>query len=409
MHIVIVGNGITGVTAARMVRKRSDHAITIVSGESDYHYARTALMYIYMGDLRYEDTKPYPDDFWSRNRIQLVRDHATRVDAEAQELHLASGERIRYDRLLLATGSKPNRFGWPGEHAAGVQGLYSLDDLTRMAASTVDVEHAAVVGGGLIGVEMAEMLASRGIHTTFLVREQRYMDYIFCPQESEVVEQAIRAHDVDLELGAELESIHTGDGHRAESVRMKDGRTLPAGFVGLAVGVSPRTDLAEASGLETGRGIFVDRSFQTSAPHVFAAGDCAEFRDPLPGRKAVEQLWYTGRSHGRQVAAGLLGEPAAYRPPLFFNSAKFFDLEYQTYGVIGPDEPEQHIISDGHRLVRIASSRGVVKGVNGLGVRLRQNVWSHWLRTRARLDEVLADFDRCLFDPEFSQALKVTA
>ncbi len=412
MHVVIVGNGITGVTAARFVRKHSDHRITIISGESDFHYARTALMYIYMGDMRYEDTKPYADDFWTRNRINLVRGYASRVDADSREVHLASGEVVRYDRLLLATGSRPNRFGWQGEHALGVQGLYGLEDLAEMENATRDIDSAVVVGGGLVGVEMAEMLSSGGIPVTFLVREEHYMDYLLSTQESELVEAAIRAHGVRLELEAELDLVETDSAGRASGVLLKDGRRMPAQFIGLAVGVRPNTDLASTSGLDTGRGILIDSAFMTSAEGVFAAGDCAEFRSPVAGRKAVEQLWYTGRSHGRQVAAGLLGAPADYAPPLFFNSAKFFDLEYQTYGVVEPvpaDGQADRVFSDGARLIRIVyrEGDGAVVGVNALGVRLRQNVWSHWIRTGESLDAVLRDFDRSLFDPEFSTRLEV--
>lgn len=414
MHIVIIGNGITGVTAARHLRKASDHRITIVSGESDHHFARTALMYIYMGDLRYEDTKPYADNFWADNRIELVRGHAISVDAGAKAVQMASGERLSYDRLLLATGSVPNRFGWEGEYAEGVQGLYSIQDLERMQTATQGIGAAVVVGGGLIGVEMAEMLATRGIDVTFLVREERYMDYLISSDESALVESAIRAHGITLELSAELDRIEVDGQGRASAVHLADGRRIEASFVGLAVGVRPRIDLAKASGIETGRGILVNANFETSAEDVFAAGDCAEFRNPLPGRKPVEQLWYTGRSHGRQVAAGLLGSPSAYRPPLFFNSAKFFDLEYQTYGIVPATVSggeEARFWTDGQRSIRIAyrSADQVVLGVNAFGIRLRQNVWSHWLRTEAALSEVIDGFDRCLFDPEFSLRMEVAA
>ena len=413
MHIVIVGNGITGTTAGRFIRRRSQHRVTIISDESDYFYARTALMYIYMGDLRFEDTKPYADAFWAKNRIDLVRGRVVRYEADSGSVLLASGERIKCDRVLLATGSRPNRFGWRNEHAEGVQGLYSLGDLRRMEQATVGVTKAVVVGGGLIGVEMAEMMASRGIEVTFLVREQRYMDYLFSPAESGLVEEAIRAHAINLELGAELEGVNVDPAGSAIGVQLTDGTTRPAGFVGLAVGVHPNIDLAKDSGVETGRGILVDHSFETSVPGVFAAGDCAEFREPVEGRKAIEQLWYTGRSHGRQVASCLLGETRPYRPPLFFNSAKFFDLEYQTYGQIGPEplEGEREVVwGDAGCMLRIMvnAKSGAVVGVNGLGIRLRQAVWSNWIRSGASLNEVTANLKEGLFDPEFTKAPATT-
>ncbi|RMD67592.1 NAD(P)/FAD-dependent oxidoreductase, partial [Candidatus Parcubacteria bacterium] len=128
MHLVILGNGVAGITTARHVRKRSDMDITVISAETDYFFSRTALMYIYMGHMRFEETKPYPDDFWRNNRIHLVRGFVTRIDTGTRRLFLQDGRTIEYDKLVVATGSKSNKFGWPGQDLPGVQGLYSYQD-----------------------------------------------------------------------------------------------------------------------------------------------------------------------------------------------------------------------------------------------------------------------------------------
>lgn len=173
MHIVIIGNGITGVTAARELRKlKPDWRITIVSGESDHHYSRPALMYIYMGHMRYEHTKPYEDSFWHTNKLELVRAWVQRIDTQKKELVLDRGAPLRWDKLAIATGSVTNKFGWPGQDLRGVQGLYGLQDLELLEENTRGCSRAVIVGGGLIGIELAEMLHTRGIHVTFLVREK---------------------------------------------------------------------------------------------------------------------------------------------------------------------------------------------------------------------------------------------
>ena len=110
-HIVIVGNGVAGITAARHIRKLSDHRITVISVESDHFYSRTALMYIYMGHMTYANTKPYEDWFWEKNRIDLVRGYVETVDTDARKLLLAGGEEMGYDRLIIATGSTTNTGG----------------------------------------------------------------------------------------------------------------------------------------------------------------------------------------------------------------------------------------------------------------------------------------------------------
>mgnify|MGYP000164776679 CR=1 FL=1 len=111
MHIVIIGNGIAGITAARHIRKLSDHQITIISGETDHFFSRTALMYIYMGHMRFEDTKPYEDWFWEKNRINLVRGYVEKVNTEGRQLEFDDGKKMSYDKLVLACGSKSNKFG----------------------------------------------------------------------------------------------------------------------------------------------------------------------------------------------------------------------------------------------------------------------------------------------------------
>ena len=153
-HVVIIGNGIAGTTAARHIRKRSDDKITIISGETDHFFSRTALMYIYMGHMRYEHTKPYEDWFWAKNRLELKKGWVRSIDFQSKTLELDQ-EVLNYDSLILATGSKPNKFGWPGQDLKGVQGLYSFQDLELMEKNTQSIKEAVVVGGGLIGIEMA--------------------------------------------------------------------------------------------------------------------------------------------------------------------------------------------------------------------------------------------------------------
>ena len=131
-HIVIIGNGISGITAARFIRKYSNHKITVISAETKYFFSRTALMYVYMGHMKYEHTKPYEDDFWEKNSINLVQDYVINVDTNEKKISLQSGEPINFDALILATGSKPNKFGWPGQDLPQVQGLYSKQDLDKL-------------------------------------------------------------------------------------------------------------------------------------------------------------------------------------------------------------------------------------------------------------------------------------
>ncbi|AWM34957.1 NAD(P)/FAD-dependent oxidoreductase [Hymenobacter nivis] len=411
MHFVIIGNGITGVSAAITARRLLPEArITLVGAESAHHYSRPALMYLYLGHLRYADVKPHADWFWAENRLELLHDEALGVHTAARTVQLAAGPSLAYDRLLLATGSVPRIPGWPGRQLRGVQGFYGLPDLESMSRDTQGVAHAVVVGGGLIGVELAEMLHSRGIHVTWLVREGRYWQSVLPAEESAMLEAHIRDQHIDLQLTTELRELRGNAQGRVQAVETTTGQVLPAEWVGLATGVQPNLVLAQAAGLATDRGILVDEMLETSAPGVYAAGDCAQHRRPAPGEVAVEQLWYTGRMQGETVAHTICGEPTPYRRGEWFNSAKFFHLEYQTYGRV-PAQPTAGIASfcwqhpNGKHLLRInfCGADQAVTGVNTLGLRQRQDVWEHWLREKTPIGTVVAQLAAANFDPEFAR------
>src|SRR5690606_10635855 len=343
-HIVIIGNGIAGITAARHVRKFSEHKITVISAESDYFFSRTALMYVYMGHMKFEHLKPYEDWFWEKNRIELRKSRVDKIDFEQKLLQFSVGEPMTYDKLVLATGSTPNYFGWEGQELKGVQGLVTLQDLELLEENTENCRSAVIVGGGLIGVEMAEMLRTRKIPVTFLVRENGFWGNVLPKQDAALLSEHIRSHGVDLRHNTTLEKILSDDNGRARAVVTSEGEEIACDVVGICTGVKPNIDFLKNSGLEIDRGILVDQYLQTNIPNVYAIGDCAQQREPLSHRKSVEAVWYTGRMMGEALGQTLTGNKMPYKPGHWFNSAKFFDIEYQTYGWVSNEtgDNEQH-------------------------------------------------------------------
>lgn len=368
-------------------------------------------MYIYMGHMTAENTKPYEDFFWRQNRIGLKRATVIRIDTSGRCVFTSSGEKIEFSRLVIATGSRPSKYGWPGQDLQAVQGLYSLQDLESMQRWTPTTARAVIVGGGLIGVEMAEMLHSRKIPVTFLVREKHYWDNILPREEAMLVERHMRQYGIDVRLNTQLREILPDADGRVRAVVTDHGEAIECQFVGLTAGVSPNIDVVKGSGIETRRGVLVDELLQTNVPDIYAAGDCAEFRFDRPRHPRVEQLWYTGRMQAEALAQTLCGTPTPYRRGIWFNSAKFFDIEYQTYGFVSnvplPDESSlywEH--PDGRKAVRLVygtASRSLI-GVNVFGIRYRHEVCERWIREQRPIDDVLKRLGEANFDPEFFHA-----
>lgn len=415
--IVIIGNGISGITAARHIRKRSDDRIVVVSAETPYFFSRTALMYVYMGHMQFEHTQPYEDWFWEKNRIELVQDYVESVDSEKRVLHLKKGSSIAFEALVLATGSKPNKFGWPGQDLPGVQGLYSYQDLQLLEANThgpkatgadKKVKRAVIVGGGLIGVELAEMLLTRGIEVTFLVREGRFWGNVLPAEEGKLISRHVIEHHVDLRFNTELEAIHAGPDGRVSKIFTTDGEEIRCELVGLTAGVSPNVSFLKGSGIDIQRGILVNRQLETNVEGIYAIGDCAEMHEPVPGRRPIEQVWYTGRMMGEAVAKTITGESTTYAPGPWFNSAKFFDIEYQTYGVVPATlhagQADFYWEHSGGKIcikVVVAEDDRKLLGINVFGIRLRHELLDVWLREDRSADYFMEHFRDANFDPEF--------
>lgn len=410
-HIVIIGNGIAGVTAARHIRKLSDNRITIISAESEFFFSRTALMYVYMGHMKFEHTQPYENDFWAKNRIELVHDYVHTVETGAKKVHLNSGRDIIYDKLILATGSISNKFGWPGQDLEGVQGLVSKQDLEQLeitAPNNKVCKRAVIIGGGLIGVELAEMMASRQIPVTFLIREKGFWSGVLPMPNAEMISRHVISHHIDLREEEEMTEIIPDESGKVKAIVTKSGETIPCDFVGLCAGVRPRISFLENSGIELQRGIMVDRYLETSVKDVYAIGDCAQQREPVGERKPIEAVWYTGRMMGEALAQTLCGNPTQWNPGHWFNSAKFFDIEYQTYGWVWskPKEGHSHFNwehSDGVRAVTIEydiASRKFI-GINTFGIRMKHEVFDEWLREERDVDYVIDHLMDACFNPEF--------
>lgn len=412
MHYVIVGNGVAGATAAFTLRERDSKAkITLISGETDYFFSRTALMYAYMDRMTPRDLEPHERKAYDVKRVDRVRGWVRDLDAGRKELTLEGGQKISYDRLLLATGSVPNRFPWTGLDRVkdGAVHFVSMQHLEECERLTPTTREAVVVGGGLIGVELVECLVHHGVKVTFLVREKWYWPIALAAEEGQMISDHIRHNKVDLRLEEEVAEVVTDASGRVSLIKTNRGNELPAQMLGIAVGVRPAIDWLKnvATPLALGRGIKVNPDFETSLPGVFSAGDCAEIVSPGAETGLVEQIWYSAKRQGELAARAMLGDHIAYEPPLFYNSAKFFEIEYTTVG--RATKLPESAISFHHRVpgkdvsLRVIENDGAVIGFNMLGSRWNHRVFEKWVHERRSMDEVMAMLEQAQFDVEFGR------
>jgi len=413
-HIVIIGNGISGVTAARHIRKNSDKQITIVSAETKYFFSRTALMYVYMGHMKFEHTQPYENWFWDKNNINLKEGYVTQVNTNDKLLSFKDNSTLSYDKLIIATGSRPNKFGWPGEDLKGVLGMYHKQDLENLEIYAPNKEvckRAVIVGGGLIGIELAEMLRSRDIPVTFLVRESSFWNGVLPAQESEMINTHILEHHIDLRLSTNLKEIKSDENGNVKSVVIEEtGEEIPCNVVGLTAGVSPNINFLKDSGIETKKGVLVNRFLETNIKDVYAIGDCAEQNEAIGLRRNIEAVWYTGRMMGETLAQTICGKPREYNPGHWFNSAKFLDIEYQTYGWVFSERNKKeyetyfqwkHSKQNSCITISYDSKTQQFLGINTFGIRMRHDKFNLWLTEEQSIQYVLKHLKDANFDPEF--------
>lgn len=402
--VVIIGNGVAGITTAIELRKLTDFEISVVSDESEFFFSRTALMYVFMGHMKFEHTQPYENSFWEKDKISLINGRVNEVLPDISTVSLENGAKLTYDYLVVATGSKSNKYNWSGQDLEGVSCLYHKQDLEYLEKYSSKIKKAVVVGGGLIGVELTEMLNSRGIEVTFLVRENSFWNMVLSENEGRMLEKHILEHGINLKLNAELKEIKGKDS--VESIITSEGESIDCQFVGLTVGVSPNVDFLRNSSININKGILVNEYLQTNISNIYAIGDCAEIKQPQVGRRPIEAVWYTGKIMGQTLAKTLAGQKTAYNPGHWFNSAKFFDIEYQTYGLAQAklsENQEEFYWEKENKAVRIVFNKEnrVFEGINTFGIRMRQNFFEKVLDRNESVDFVIKNLEKANFDPEF--------
>ena len=396
---VIVGAGFAGAKAAETLREEGfEGRIVLIGAEAERPYERPPLSKDY---LRGEaDSKPYVHDegFYAEKEIDLRPSTSVdSIDPSAGEVVLEGGERMGYERLLLATGAEPRRVDVPGSDLGGVLYLRTIADSEAIRDRVEAGDRLVTIGAGWIGAEVAASARQKGCEVTVIERGSLPLERVLGPELGAIYRDIHSEHGVNLLADTGLEAFE-GEGE-VEAVRTADGNRIEADFVVVGVGVAPRTGLASAAGIEVDNGILVDAHLRTSAPDVFAAGDVANAEHPLFGRRIRVEHWANALNQGPAAARSMLGADQPYDAiPYFFSDQYDIGMEYAGYAtewdevVFRGDPQEREFIA-----FWVADGR-VLAGMN-------VNVWDvtddiqELVRSKARIDrDRLADPDVPLGD-----------
>ena len=263
------------------------------------------------------------------------------------------------------------------------------------------------VGGGLIGVELVECLAHHKIPVRFLVREPHFYQAALNKAEAAIVESHLRLRGVDLQTNETVAKVAVSATGQVSGIETLSGKRFACDFLGVTIGVEPAIDWLRnvATPPELGRGIKVDASFQTSLNSIYAAGDCAEIS--ASGAPAfVEQLWYAAKRQGEIAAHAMLGDKPNYNRPIFYNSSKFFEIEFTCAGLShpGPQGREYFSAVPGRPAsVRLIEQNGLFAGISLLGSRWRHELFERWIAERRSVSLVVEHLEQAQFDVEFGR------
>jgi 3-phenylpropionate/trans-cinnamate dioxygenase ferredoxin reductase component len=327
---VIVGASLAGAKAAETLREEGFNGrLVLVGTENERPYERPPLSKDYLrGEVGREKVYVHDEDFYADHDIELrLGRTAESLDTSNRELELDGGERLRYDRLLLATGAEPRRLSIPGAELDGVLYLRSVQDSDALRARLDRGGAVVVIGAGWIGAEVAASARQRGLGVTVIDPASVPLERVMGADVGAIYRDIHTDHGTRMLMRTGVEAFE-GD-EAVERVRTSDGRELRCDFVVVGVGVQPRIALAVQAGIAVDNGILVDEHLQTSLPGVFAAGDVANAHHPFYGEHIRVEHWANALNQGPAAARNMLDQRAAYeRLPYFFSDQYDVGMEY---------------------------------------------------------------------------------
>ncbi len=333
MHYVIIGNSIAATAAIEGIRSQDRQGkITVISEEKDHVYGRPLISY-WLEKKVSEQQMPYRDpEFYQEQNVEvLLGVKATSVSFDKKTVKLSNKKELTYDKLLISTGGKPIVPPIPGLTAKNHSCFYNYEDVRQLNQTVQPGQHVLVLGGGLTGLKAAESLHRLGVKVSLIELADRLLGTIMDHDGSEMVASFIKSQGVDLYLGNTITQINSAKNGLSQFI-LKDGTTLEAKLLIMAIGVTPRTDFLKDSNLTINRGILASATQATNFPDVYVAGDVAEVPDLLTGKTVVAPILPNAFTQGRIAGINMTGGTASFEGSLAYNAIGFLGMHTVSMG-----------------------------------------------------------------------------
>jgi NAD(P)H-nitrite reductase large subunit len=361
---VIIGASAAGIGAVEAIREVDPvGSITIISEEPCPQYSRPMISDFVSGKADFQKMLCREDSFWKKNRVAaLTGKKAASLNLNCQMVELDNGEKVRYEKLLIATGGKPFVPKIEGIEKNGVLTFTTFSDAEKLVTilEKNNATKAVVVGAGLIGISVTEALVGRGLQVTLVELQDRILSILLDSKASEIVENVIRNAGVTVITGQSVQRIlgKPGNSDVVGGVILTKGGQISCDLVVIAIGVVPRTELVSGTEVLTNRGIVVDNFMQTNVPNVYASGDVAEAYDFIAEQNRPLPLWPLAVLEGRVAGYNMTGKKTDYTGGTNMSAMKYFSLPIISVGITNPNENNSYQV-----LVKYDSSKNLYKKI----------------------------------------------
>jgi len=347
-NYVIVGASAAGICAVEAIREVDQKGtIAIISEEQCPPYSRPMISDLVSGKADFGKMMCREHKFWKKNDVQALTGRiAVRLNLADKYVALDNGDRVNFEKLLVATGGKPFVPRIEGFEKAGVLTFSTLSDAESLATKIEKAESVVVIGAGLIGVSCTEALVKRGLKVTMVELQDKILSLILDPTASEMVENVIREAGVTIATGQTVKRIvgKPENNKVVGGVVLTSGELVQCDLVIIAIGVIPRTELVAGTDVKTNRGIIVDKTMRTNVKEVYASGDVAEAYDFLYGENRLLPLWPLAQLEGKVAGYNMAGKKTDYPGGTAMSSLKYFDIPVISIGITNPKNPGEYEI-----------------------------------------------------------------